>query len=512
MDRSVSRLRAPHAALLVLFAVVAFAGGAGDAQAIPQCGNNQCEAPFENVNNCPVDCGGFCGDNVCSATIGESCATCPGDCGNSCITLEISSELKKPFCDGDDDNDCLDNFEEQDLAWLFSPHYFYDEDEGCSGAWYTQGGAQTHHFGRRDFYQVRPDGAPQQWQADGAIKEVDITYFLLHPHDCRWDGGFAGHQGDSESVVFHLVSTDLKRWTLTGADFRHHGYTQQFSGGYLKQRANEIGTIYPSVAADQNSHGSWPGRVGWDTDCAGSEDDLCFGTCDCFRGTMQSAKASNFREFPPTFRNVGGPPPETWRPQTVSVGGNEAFTVFDVGHGSNVEFWTPRTDAFKTFCGWECPQRTSGGDCVLEVHGRRTCTPGGLAEKVDGSAFTPPQGPVLLPVDPKYDPVIAGWLQQEVGSLVLALSYLPTVEIEYWLGLLRDEIDPIGVVAPQVAGRPLDRQHQTLSWILQVQPEKYEAALAPGLLPADGLTREEIDHAAREFLTGLVDRLRQVIE
>ena len=513
MDRSVFRLRAPHAALLILFAVLAFAGGAGDAQAIEECGNNQC-GPFENINNCPQDCGGFCGDGMCHGVLGENCGTCPQDCANSCITLDIFSPLKKPNCAGDDDNDCLDNDEEQDLAFWFSPHYFYDEDESCSGAHYTQGGAQTLHFGRRDFFQVRPDDAPFQWQPDdGVVKKVDLTYFLLHPHDCRWDFGFAGHQGDSESIVFHLVSTDLRRWTLASADFRHHGYSQEFSGNYLRQRASEIGTAFPIVAADQNSHGSWPGRAGSSSDCAGSEDDLCLGTCDCFRGTMQSALASNFREFPATFRNVGGPPPEKWRSQVVAVSGTEpnveAFSVFDVGHGANVEFWTPRTDHFKTFCGWQCAQRTSSGDCFQEIHDRRNCTPGGLAEKVDTNAFTPPPfTPVSLPWDP--DPVLVENLRTEIGSLVIALGYLPTVDVEGWLGLLRETSDPVGVVAPQVAGRPFDRQHESLAWFLQGPAEKYEAVLAPGLLPPDGLTREEIEHAAGEFLAGLVDRLAQV--
>ena len=52
--------------------------------------------------------------------------------------------------------------------------------------------------------------------------------------------------------------------------------------------------------------------------------------------------------------------------------------------------------------------------------------------------------------------------------------------------------DPVGVVAPQVAGRPFDRQHESLAWFLQGPAEKHEAVLAPGLLPPDGLTREEI--------------------
>jgi len=66
------------------------------------------------------------------------------------------------------------------------------------------------------------------------------------------------------------------------------------------------------------------------------------------------------------------------------------------------------------------------------------------------------------------------------------------------------------VVAPLVAGRQLDRQYQSLAWILQGPAEKHEAVLAPGLLPADGLTREEIDHAAGEFVAGLVAALEEL--
>jgi hypothetical protein len=228
---------------------------------------------------------------------------------------------------------------------------------------------------------------------------------------------------------------------------------------------------------------------------------------------MQSALQSNFREFLLTHRNVGGPPPETWRPEAVSVSGSapnvEAFSVLDVGHGSNVEFWTPRTDSFKKFCGWQCTSRTSSGDCALLIHDERACVPS-LSEKVDTSAFTPPPQVVSWPWE--YDPVVAAWLRDEVSGLVLSLSYLPTVEIEYWLARLREAIDPVGVVAPLVAGRPVARQHQSLAFILQGPTEKHEAVLAPGLLPADGLTRDEIERAAGEFLAGLVDRLAQVSE
>lgn len=515
MIRSAFHTRAPFVALLVLLAALAFAGSAGTAEAIPICGDNVCAGkPFETPTTCPEDCGAggpVCGDGICHGS--ESCGTCLADCADRCITLDIFGALKQPGCAGDDDNDCLNNVAEEDLAFWFSPHYFYDEDEECSGAPYTSGGAQTQHFGRRDFFQVRPKGEPESWKNDADVKRVDLTYFFLHPHDCRWDGGFAGHVGDSEHVVFHLASTNLTDWTLTAADYHHHGLSHTFGGGYLKKRADEIGTPFPSVAADENSHGSWPGRVGWDSDCAGSEDDFCLGTCDCFRESMQTALQNNFWDFPLADSNIGGPPPEEWRPETVAVSGFppniEARSILNVGHGFNPEFWTPRTDIFKKFCGWECTTRTADGNCVFDVHGRRECATA-LSEKVDdGADFTPPQGAIALP-EWEYDLEVAEWLGTQVRDLVLAQSHLPAQEIETWLGRLRGAIDPIGVVAPLVAGRPLDQQHQTLAWILQGPRIKHEAVLGRGLVRVEGMTREEIEHNAGQFLGGLVAALEEL--
>jgi hypothetical protein len=71
---------------------------------------------------------------------------------------------------------------------------------------------------------------------------------------------------------------------------------------------------------------------------------------------------------------------------------------------------------------------------------------------------------------------------------VIALSHLPVETMEFWSDQVRRSIDPIGAVAPLVAGRPLDRQHRSLSWNLDGPKEKHEAVLAPGLLPGEGLT------------------------
>jgi hypothetical protein len=511
MHRSTRSIRAPHAALLVLLAALAALGaGAGVAAAdeFPVCGDNVCDPFAENNSSCPVDCP-VCGDGICA--LDESSGSCPADCA---IRKSLASPLKRPNCLNDDDRDCLDNFLEMDLAWLFAPHYFYDEDESCAGAWYTSN-PNEQHFGRQDFFQVRPekDENPFQWQADATRKRVNLTYFLLHPHDCRSDGGFAGHLGDSEHVVFHLESTDLVTWTLISATFHHHGRTHSFSGKYMKSRADEIGSDFPSVAGDENSHGSFPGLRGSSSACAGTADDFCATTCDCFRGTMAEAKAANFREWVTAARNVGGPPPELWRPDTVTVTTGsppEAYTSFDVGHGLNVEYWTPRGDKFHSFCGWECPSanRDSDGNCTLLVHQRRSC-PSPLSEKVDDTPFVPP--PFVFPLPPPAHQIeVTEWLRDGISVLVVGLPHLPAPEIETWLGRVAAAEDPVAELAPLVAGRSREHQLETLRWVLAGAEEKWDSALARGLLPPDRLHwAEEIVPKAGELLGGLIALLEE---
>jgi hypothetical protein len=497
---------------LVAFFLLAAAFGAGDAGAIPICGDGFCAgSPFETPDSCPIDCGGpppSCGDGSCNGS--ETCDTCLKDCVNRCITLTLVDELKKNSCTNDDDNDCLDNFREQDLAWIFSPHYFYDEGEDCAGAWYTND-PDTLHFGRRDFFQVRPKGNPAGWTTTGNRKNLTLTYYLLHPRDCQGSFISGGHQGDSESVVFHLGSYDLRRWSLTKANYRHHGRTHTFSGEYLKARANEIGTIYPSVAADEDGHGSWPGKSGSSSDCAGPEDDFCtLGTCDCFRGTMKQAKDAGYREYLRADKNIGGPEPERFRSSVVQVlPAQVALSELSVGHGLNFEFWTPRSDGFKKFCGWECPLRDSDGDCVVSAHGRNDCT-SPLSEKVASASFTPiPSSLAATEPEPVvYDAEESARLAAEVHVLLNGLSHLPTATLDGIQARLAEAADPIGEVAPMVAGRSRAEQLRTLEWALAEAPDKLEAAVAPDLLPGDGLTPKEIESASAELVGGLAGLLR----
>jgi hypothetical protein len=302
----------------------------------------------------------------------------------------LSSELKKPNCAYDYDNDCLDDAREQSLAWIAAPHYFYDEDEEYAYAPYTDASSSYDnlHFRRKDFFQVRPFGDPASWSpTSSSWKQVQIVYFFLHPHD----GGIGGgHQGDGERVKFVAKSQDLKRWQITSGLYDAHGKHFYYSASYLGNIADSIGSSHPSVAADENSHGSWPGKHGNSSHCAGSEDSFCWGTCDCFRGKMGAAYRNGYWEFPAVFRNIGGPLPEYWNADVLTVrdpyksGIGLASSTFNVGHGLNEESWSLSNSRF---CGWECSRR-EGGDCAHEVHGSDECsTP--LAEKPAYDSFVP---------------------------------------------------------------------------------------------------------------------------
>ena len=71
------------------------AGGDGDDDPVPACGNHSCEAG-ESTMSCPADCppsGPQCGNHVCET--GETAATCALDCAvcgnNVCESGETSS-------------------------------------------------------------------------------------------------------------------------------------------------------------------------------------------------------------------------------------------------------------------------------------------------------------------------------------------------------------------------------------------------------------------------------------
>jgi hypothetical protein len=419
------------------------------------------------------------------------CQAASAALAQSPLAFTLPGDLKTAGCGGDDDGDCLDNLREAQLAFAVAPHYFYDEDESCAGAPYLSS-KDPLHFGRRDFFQVRPAGGDvAAWTTSGAVKAVRITYFLLHPHDCQSHVGFGGHQGDSEHVRFRLESTDLKTWTLVSGEYNHHGKTHTFSGQYLAARAGEIGTAYPSIAADEDGHGSWPGRLGSSTHCAGSEDDFCLGFCDCFSGTMAAALAGNKWEFVGATKNVGGPSPEKFRPAAVTVSGASAFSKIDTGHGLNAEYWTPRTDSFKTFCGWECSSRTADGNCNNSIHGKTKCV-SPLSNKTDKSGFTNSSSAAAASGPPGAP---AALLAPE--ALFMALAEIPTLageDLESWQLELLSSGDPVGLLVPMLAGEPAARQEEALWWLLELPGGKAEAALTPELFGA------ELDGEARRVL------------
>ncbi len=309
---------------------------------------------------------------------------------HAALTYTTPTDLKKTPCSGDSDGDCLDDTEEANLAWAVAPWYFYDEDESCSG-WQNSYGLPSVHFARQDFFQVRPEGgAIENWSPmDGKAKWVKVSYFFNHPHDCQSAAGFGGHQGDSEHIKVELYSYDLRTWYLYQAYYAHHDQDHYFSGTYLEEKALALGTSWISVAADGDSHGSWPGLDPDATDCAGPEDDFCGANCKCFVGTWRDAfKGGKGRETVSVTRNIGGPAPEKWNPAVLTVAGNEAYSQLDVGHGSNREYWSARSDAFQKFCGWECPaaNRNADGTCAVSVHDRTGCS-SALSTKVDTSFF-----------------------------------------------------------------------------------------------------------------------------
>jgi hypothetical protein len=423
------------------------------------------------------------------------------------LDFTLSSDLKKASCAGDDDGDCLDNFLESELAFLVAPHYFYDEDEGCAGAPYLSS-PNPLHFGRQDFYQVRPLNATvSAWQpSDGVVKTVQITYFLLHPHDCQSHLGFGGHQGDSEHVRFRLQSTNLRTWTLTLGEYHHHGRVDNFSGAYLASRASEIGTVYPSIAADEDGHGSWPGRVGSSSHCAGSEDDFCLSSCDCFVDTMASARANGKWEYLATNRNVGGPSPESFRPAAVTVSGGHAFSSISVGHGTNVEYWTPRTDNFKKFCGWQCASRNSDGNCNTSIHSETECV-SPLSNKVDTTPFV--RGAAVSVASAEAGAITVEPL--DPAPVLAAIASLPGLRAEERSQIslaVEQSDDPVGLLVPMLKGWPRERQLAFLQHIDGLPGGKAEAAVSFELLPARELGAE----GRRQAAGALLDELRAALD
>jgi hypothetical protein len=444
---------------------------------------------------------------------------------DAALSYSTSSALKKAGCSGDGDGDCLDDSIETGLAWAVSPWYFYDEDEGCS-AWENDFGQSPTHFARRDYVQVRPhDRSVWSWTpTDGRAKWVTVTFFFLYPHDCGGNFGFAGHQGDSERVRFNLYSYDLTTWYLSYAYYDRHGRPESetyVSGSFLQSRAIDLGTSWASVAADEDKHGSWQGRVVGSSHCAGSEDDFCFGSCDCFQGDWEDDFANGWYDVPSGSRNIGGPWPESWNPTYVSVAGSDAWTELDVGHGLNREYWSDESGTFQWFCGWECPiyYRATDGHCIVNVHDRSNCAEGPLSSKVDTFDFSPLSGltatPAALTADAggsfetrtsepiafaaaAGDPPRAARARELARSaaerLTRAADARPADDKARILA--ERSRDLVAALVPQLLGMPRTDQAELLRWALTVPDDRRLVslfddlgALAPGERVAEARRR-----------------------
>jgi hypothetical protein len=296
------------------------------------------------------------------------------------LAYALSAPLKQANCAGDTDGDCLNNALENELAWIVGPQYFIDNGEQCASAPYLNNGDINGQNGRVDFVQVRPYGAQDvgTWQNAPGAKTVAVTYVFAHFFDCNNSTGSSPHNGDNERVTVFMASTDLQIWVVTGADYyAHSSPLHYFDGPYLAARAAEIGALYPSVAADTNGHGSWPGRVGGDDDCAGSEDDCCGSgdhicifcpSKDCFYyPSMSQSFSAGKWVWLDTSRNVGEF--NFWNRSFLSGSGNDAYFYFNNGHGLNYESLSNSTE----FCGWNCNSHPSVG-CGTPVRGTSSCT------------------------------------------------------------------------------------------------------------------------------------------
>jgi hypothetical protein len=295
------------------------------------------------------------------------------------ITITLSEPLKKNGCVGDTDGDCLNNYGEQELAYVLAPNYFWDGGENCDSGL---------HYSVKDFYQVRPrstSGAQYvgNWiDGDGSSKWIKVSYYFLFPHDCNGQP-WQGHLGDSENVEYWVYSYDLITWHVSSVRMHHHGAYHDYAGTLIGGFAEQLGTPYPNIAYDEDGHGSWPG-VGPDSDdCAGSEDTWHY---NCWVDDMRTSFNNGDWFVPLSLRNIGGPFPEYWKTNVVSVSGADVYSEFDVGHGTNREYWTDKP-GFQKFCGWECSTaRFSGGDCLYNEHGDDGCS-SGLHTKVDFVTF-----------------------------------------------------------------------------------------------------------------------------
>lgn len=318
------------------------------------------------------------------------------------LYFRLSGPLKQDGCAGDSiDADCLADDQEAALARLINPLHFFDEAEDCPD--------------RQIFWQVRPIGVSRKfqygphdqryvastemnvdnWRPSGGTYYVQVTYFLNFRYDCNF---FAGHWGDNEHITFLLASSDLVHWWLEQGHYPAHGFPSDgpragkgffYSGLYLANIARSLGRNNPSLASDEDGHGSFPGYHAGTSSCAGAD---MYGLSgdgtlrDCFHdegiwddGHMGSAFVhghySQVLDSKSYGRNIGEP--AAWNRSVLSVSAdNSSAQFFMNGIGEPFSY-----AANTKFCGWNCANRTASGDCP----GATCTTP--MWDKVDDSCM-----------------------------------------------------------------------------------------------------------------------------
>jgi hypothetical protein len=385
-------------------------------------------------------------DTTCGLATGYTCKSAADFVQTSTgprLRFTLSSPIVSPSCFGDYDNDCLEDLMENQLAAMAAPRVTYDEDENCGGGMHANGtGAlygglddaagnndleKAQHCGRVDFLQVRPfdNGTPvSQWSAnDGKRKRVVIRFFMAYPFQ---KGGFwagvlnhPGHVGDLEWIELFASGTDLRSWTIDWITLSHHGPVHSW---YSPQRtyAEHMARIardslHPqnrqpvlTIAADEDSHGSWSGVTGDSTKCEGANDALYR---DCMTGTLRDDVRDNrFSWVHVGANNIGGThAPETLVSGRFSDWGNGRATVglqsnwqgpggsgtqnwwyvsYDSGHGANKESLVDTDNTIagtqaswhEKFAGWKCATRDANGNCTGTLDGLSVPT-------ADGSCY-----------------------------------------------------------------------------------------------------------------------------
>lgn len=309
------------------------------------------------------------------------------------LSYTLSTRLKGTDCRGDvRDQDCLDDARENDLANAINPLLFFDEDEGCPE--------------REAYYQVRPlmagSSSPfvSSWKPHQGTYRVQVTYYLQYYRDCN-ARTFEGHTGDGERVQYLLDSSDLQTWTIVDSVYHAHGHANRYSGNYLADRAAELGVRVPSIAADEDGHGSYPGLSGGSDDCGQLQSDP-FGLRDCFDDSMaedfRKGRATRVLDGNSAGRNIGEPF-GGWNRDVMGGSGDDAYTWHFNPHTQRwgFEFWSSVGAPYNQFCGWACVSY-EGGRCLTQLPGEprpRFPTPactGPLWGGVDRSCVAPRNG------------------------------------------------------------------------------------------------------------------------